>query len=95
MSIPIIQKENISNIEFATQEVLKNKLDIDQRTRRLNKALSLGNIYKNHVRITFMTSSGKPFNTIATVWAVTSKYVVLKSHMMIPIRAITEVDLVA
>lgn len=95
MSIPIINKESIDTLSFAKGDVLSNEQDVQLRTRRLQKALKLGNTYKSHVRLVFKTSDGGIMKTVVTVWAVTEKYVVLKGQRMIPIEAIIEVELVA
>ena len=95
MSISFVNKETINTINFKHTEVLHDLSLITERRLKLEKALHLGNLYKHHVRISFVDKHNTTYKTEATVWAVTEKYVILKSHMMIPICSISEVELIA
>ncbi len=86
-----IQKEQIQFLNFPTQEVLRSKQDIYDRCLDLKRAMSLGNLEREKVKIVFMDDQGiKTVET--TVWAVTSKSVILKKSMVIPLERIISVN---
>ena len=96
MSIPLlINKEHVAHVQFHSKEVLSNPLEIQKRNLLLQKALKLGNTYKSHVKLVFLNAQGETMSTVATVWAITERFVVLKSNMMIPITSVLRVELVA
>jgi len=86
----VIPKEQVANLKFPAGEVLTA---LEARIRRradLDRALVLGNIDHNKVKIVFKDQEGlKQVET--TIWAVTEERVILKSGMVIPIRCIVEV----
>ena len=78
-------------MNFPTQEVLRSKQDIYDRCLDLKRAMVLGNLEREKVKIVFMDDQGiKTVET--TVWAVTSKSVILKRSMVIPLERIISVD---
>lgn len=86
-----IPKEQIQFLHFPTQEVLLSKKDIYDRCLNLKRAMSLGNLERQKVKIVFMDDEGiKKVET--TVWGVTSKYVILKKSMIIPLERIISVN---
>jgi hypothetical protein len=86
----IIDKENISGLKFPENDVLKTKDAIKLRNADLEKAMKLGNLEHNKIKIVFEDSEGiKQVNT--TVWGVTDKRVILKQGVVIPIHRIHEV----
>ncbi|MFL5763503.1 MAG: hypothetical protein ACJ77K_06120 [Bacteroidia bacterium] len=86
-----IDKENISGLKFPDQDVLNTKEDVRARVLNLERALKLGNLEHNKIKIVFEDSEGiKIVNT--TVWGVTDKRVILKQGVVIPIHRIHEVN---
>lgn len=86
-----IEKENISGLKFPDSEVLKTKDEIKNRFANLERALKLGNLEHNKIKIVFEDSEGlKQVNT--TVWGVTDKRVILKQGVVIPIHRILDVN---
>lgn len=86
-----IDKENISGLKFPEIDVLKTKDEIKIRIANLERALKLGNLEHNKIKIIFEDSEGrKQVNT--TVWGVTDKRVILKQGVVIPIHRIHEVN---
>lgn len=86
-----IEKENISGLKFPDTEVLASKEEIKNRFANLERALKLGNLEHNKIKIIFEDSEGvKQVNT--TVWGVTDKRVILKQGVVIPIHRIHEVN---
>ncbi len=86
-----IEKENISGLKFPEGDVLKTEAEIKNRESELERALKLGNMEHNKIKIIFEDSEGiKQVNT--TVWGVTDKRVILKQGVVIPIHRILEVN---
>ncbi|HLC83124.1 MAG TPA: hypothetical protein VJI69_04775 [Bacteroidia bacterium] len=86
----LIEKENISGLKFPDTDVLTSKDEIKMRFSNLERALKLGNLEHNKIKIVFEDSGGlKQVNT--TVWGVTDKRVILKQGVVIPIHRIHEV----
>ncbi|MDQ3046320.1 MAG: hypothetical protein M3R27_02145 [Bacteroidota bacterium] len=86
-----IEKENISGLKFPDTEVLNSKDEIKIRTANLERALKLGNLEHNKIKIVFEDAEGmKQVET--TVWGVTDKRVILKQGTVIPIHRIHDVQ---
>ena len=90
-TIPVtVQKEMISGFRFPEKDVLTSKEEMKLRLIDLERALKLGNLEHNKIKIIFEDTDGiKQVET--TVWGVTDKRVILKQNIMIPIHRIYEV----
>lgn len=87
----LIEKEKISELKFSEKEVLKSIEDIKTRIRNLERALKLGNLEHNKIKIIFEDIEGlKQVET--TIWGVTDKRIILKHGVLIPIHCIHEVN---
>lgn len=86
-----IPKEQIPNLKFSDDDVLKTKEDIFQRKIDLNRASALGAQSKSNIKIYFVDNTDKKYKVVATVWAATERNVSLKGEVMVPIRAIYKV----
>lgn len=85
-----VEKENIRDLKFPDNEVLTTKDAIRIRESDLERALKLGNLEHNKIKIVFEDSEGlKQVET--TVWGVTDKRVILKQGVLIPIHRIHEI----
>lgn len=85
-----VQKEMISGFRFPEKDVLTSKDEMKIRLADLERALKLGNLEHNKIKIIFEDMDGlKQVET--TVWGVTDKRVILKQGIMIPIHRIYEV----
>jgi uncharacterized protein (UPF0248 family) len=86
-----VEKESISGLKFPDTDVLTTEAEIKNRESELERALKLGNLEHNKIKITFENSECvKQVNT--TVWGVTDKRVILKQGVVIPIHRILEVN---
>ena len=86
-----VDKENISGLKFPESDVLKTRDDMKMRVTNLERALKLGNLEHNKIKIVFEDSECiKEVNT--TVWGVTDKRVILKQGVVIPIHRIHQVE---
>ncbi len=86
----LIDKDVVKDLRFPATEVLSTPEEIVRRRNELSRALVLGNVDHNKVRIVFSDTEG-PKMVETTIWAVTESRVVLKSGMVIPINRIVEV----
>ncbi|MES2591435.1 MAG: hypothetical protein V4608_06090 [Bacteroidota bacterium] len=85
-----IEKESIRDLKFPDNEVLASADDIKNRLANLERALTLGNLEHNKIKIVFEDSEGlKQVET--TVWGVTDKRVILKQGVLIPIHRIHDI----
>jgi hypothetical protein len=86
----LIDKDTVKDLRFPQHEILETPQDLAKRKNDLTRALTLGNVHHNKVRIIFSDHDGcKMVET--TIWAVTELRVVLKSGMVIPINRIQEI----
>src|SRR4051812_11268050 len=86
----LIDKDQVKNLRFPQMEVLPTPIEIARRKETLQRALILGNLDHNKVKIVFSDSEGlKMVET--TIWAVTELRIVLKSGMVIPINRIFQI----
>lgn len=89
-NIQIVDKEQIQFLKFPKEDVLTEKNEKAIRFTDLSRALYLGNLEHEKVKITFFDDTSlKRVDT--TVWAVTDKYVVLKQSTIIPLARIVSV----
>lgn len=85
-----IEKESIRDLKFPDNEVLSSEDDIKNRMANLERALTLGNLEHNKIKIVFEDAEGlKQVET--TVWGVTDKRVILKQGVLIPIHRIHDI----
>lgn len=87
-----IDKSEILNLKFSSEEVLSEIDDRKKRDWKLGRALRVGNNYKTHVNLIFQDENGKVYSTELTVWAVTEQQVVLKGTMMVPITSVIDIE---
>lgn len=88
----LIAKEEVPSLRFSATEVLAEEAKRILRSSKLRKALALGNLFKNKVRMIFVTEDGDEKQVETTIWAVTENYVSLKGGAIIPTQAIKDVE---
>ena len=90
----IIKKEALGYYRFPEQDVLDHEPSKKLRLRNLQKAVRLGNGFKQKVKINFKVV-GYPYMVCVetTVWAVGDQFVFLKGGRTIPIKAIKSVEI--
>lgn len=82
-----IEKENIETLNFPTEDVLTDKIEIANRKTELERAMTMGNI--DHVKIAIFFEDDKDlYVTNTTIWAVTPVHIVLKKGVTIPVNRI-------
>ena len=90
-TICIISKEDIPSYEIIRGDALTNPVDIARRREDVERAMKLGNIDHQKVKIIFETTEGT-MAVETTVWEVTQNYLILKSNMALPIRCVHRID---
>ena len=86
----LIDKNDVKDLRFPQSEVLNCIEDILSRKEQLRRALVLGNVDHNKVRIIFSDTQGEKM-VETTIWAVTEVRIILKSGMVIPIHRIHQI----
>lgn len=86
----LIDKEEIANMKFPQQGIIRAKGELEVLMRKLNEAMTLGNVHHSKIKIIFHDSEGlKAVET--TVWVAGEDYITLKKGISIPIRNIVDV----
>ena len=86
----IVEKEQIKFLNFPKEDVLSKKNDQLNRSLELKRALALGNLEHEKVKIYFADDKGfKKVET--TIWGITDKAVILKQATIIPLERIVSV----
>jgi len=85
-----IEKEEISKLHFAHEEVLVEKQLKVERNRDLNRGLILGNAFHTKVRIVFENGLNM-YQVETTIWGLGQDFVLLKQGVFIPRQRIHKV----
>jgi Flp pilus assembly CpaE family ATPase len=91
MKAQIINKEQISRLQFSKNEVLKEKGQIAKRNELLRSAVYAGNLLKQKVKLFFVAEETTQM-VETTVWHADSEYVVLKAGAFVPVRSIIKIE---
>ena len=86
----LIDKAEIPQLNVARQDVLTDAWSKVRRTDALRRAMMLGNLHKQKVRISFQSTDG-PRAIETTVWGVTDRHVQLKGGISLPVACIRSV----
>ncbi|MBT4776263.1 MAG: hypothetical protein HOL28_11840 [Crocinitomicaceae bacterium] len=88
----IIEKEDISSLNFPSYSLNKTPEEKRELKRKLRNAQILGNIHHNKIRIIFRDETDTR-EVRTTVWAAGEKHIVLKGGVSIPIRRVVDIRL--
>lgn len=89
-NIITIEKELLDKIHFPHEEVLSDAEHIGVRKYDAQRAMKLGNLYNDKVKIVFEDTEGvKMVET--TVWGMTDSYLIFKRGMTLPLHRIHEI----
>ena len=77
-------------MKFPKEEVLKKRKDQIDRILDLQRALSLGNLEHQKVKILFMDDEGSK-KVETTIWGITDKAIILKESTVIPMERILKI----
>ncbi|WP_026462711.1 hypothetical protein [Adhaeribacter aquaticus] len=88
----LIEKEQIPDLKFGQEDVLKDPQARKKRLQDVSRATSLGNGYHGKVEITFQTSNGEQKRVVTTIWDFDQEYIILKSGASMPVKAVTQLE---
>lgn len=88
-----VEKEKLTDIGFAAEEVLDTLIERRRREADLYRAMILGNEYHHKVQIVFITADHDRKMVETTVWYASDKFILLKGARTIPVNCICEVVL--
>ena len=91
--IRIVAKESLVDMKFTKEDVLFND-DVKKRLRGiyLTKAETLGNNFKEKVKIYFKTAANEICAVETTIWQANEEHVTLKGGINIPTKAVCAVE---
>ncbi|MCG0015376.1 hypothetical protein [Winogradskyella immobilis] len=88
--IETVNKESIKSLQFPKEELLSSIAKRKERCNKLKRAMALGNLEQEKVKIIFIDNEG--FKRVeTTIWGVTDKNVILKESTLIPLGRIVSV----
>lgn len=88
----LVEKEEIAEYHFPNEEILKKESEIDIRNKSLARAIALGNLEHQKVRIYFTDDEGEKY-VETTIWGVTDHEILLKKNVMLPIHRIIKLEI--
>lgn len=88
----LVEKEDVGTFVFPHEEVLKTEEESKLLKNQLERAISLGNLEHQKVRIYFEDAK-KKMVVETTIWAVTDTSIVLKQNSIIPINRIYKLEI--
>ena len=86
-----IKPEEVSTLKFTNEDVLKDEKLRIQRQRDLQKAMVLGNSFKQKVILLFKDYKSNK-HLMTTVWHSSSEYISLKGGVVLPVKSIYKIE---
>jgi len=87
-----IEKETLKEYNFLKEEIHTDVKRIKRRTANIQRAVRLGNLFKNKVKIFFRTEEHDLYFVETTIWGAGREFVELKGGITIPIVSIEKID---
>jgi len=87
-----IEKERVASLHFPHEEVLSSEAKLKERSLAVQRAITLGNIEHQKVKIYFADDEGQKM-VHTTIWAVTDTAIVLKQNVILPINRIINLEI--
>ena len=92
LEFTLIEKEEVANLHFPTEDILIKESEIKARKASIDRAITLGNLEHQKVKIYFSDDTGKKrINT--TIWAVTDTAILLKKNVVLPLKRIHKLEI--
>jgi hypothetical protein len=88
----LVEKEEISGFHFPTEEILTREADLKDRAVALERAIALGNLEHQKVRIYFSDNEGSKV-VETTIWGITDKAILLKKNVLLPKNRIIKLEI--
>ena len=89
-TITSVEKETIAGLTFPEQEVLLGQEQINNRQYEAERAMKLGNYFKDKVKIIFEDIEGMKM-VETTIWGVIDKRLLLKRGLVLPLYRVHEI----
>jgi hypothetical protein len=89
-TIVLVEKETIVSLTFPEQEVLLGQEQINSRQYEAERAMKLGNYFKDKVKIIFEDMEGMKM-VETTIWGVIDKRLLLKRGLVLPLYRVHEI----
>lgn len=89
-TITAVEKELLDTMHFPQQEVLTDVVKITQREYDAQRAMKLGNLFNDKVKIVFEDTEGMKM-VETTVWGMTDSYLIFKRGMTLPLNRIHDI----
>ena len=90
--IHLVEKEEIHKLHFPHEDILTSEKAQKERRTAIDRAISLGNLEHQKVKIYFSDDEG-PKRVDTTIWAVTDTAIVLKQNTILPIHRIHKLEI--
>jgi hypothetical protein len=94
METQILKKEDLVNVNFTPNEVIKDQEGKQNLMSELVRSQALGNLEKIKVKIIFQLKEGGKGEVETTVWGVGEHHLMLKGGIHLPIRAIEKIIII-
>jgi hypothetical protein len=88
----LVEKEEVAGFHFPEDEILTRESEIKTRKDVLTRAISLGNLEHQKVRIYFTDSEANKY-VETTIWGLTDHEIVLKKNVVIPIHRVYKLEI--
>jgi hypothetical protein len=88
----LIEKEEIARLKFPKSDVLRTEKDRKSLQDELDRAMALGNLEHQKVKIYFEDEKKKRI-VHTTIWALTDKAIVLKQNITLPLNRIYKLEI--
>ena len=89
-TIVLVEKETIAGLTFPEREVLLGQEQINSRQYEAERAMKLGNYFKDKVKIIFEDIEGMKM-VETTIWGVIDKRLLLKRGLVLPLYRVHEI----
>lgn len=88
----LVEKEEVSGFHFPKEEVLTREADVKELDVQLKRAIALGNLEHQKVKIYFKDEEG--FKVVhTTIWGITDKSILLKQNVILPKNRIIKLEI--
>lgn len=88
----LVEKEAIADFHFPVEEILRKEKDIMDRENSLERAIALGNLEHQKVRIYFSDNEGQKV-VETTIWGITDRAILLKKNVLLPKNRIIKLEI--
>jgi hypothetical protein len=87
-----IPQTELTALHFAKYDVLRNRLQQHLRKCDLQRAMQLGCIEQEPVKLVFTTDEGRQLQVKSLVLAVSDDFVLLQGGRFLPVKAISDIE---